>query len=376
MGRWGKNLCLYSPIGAWLVVMWVKRAHNELVNPIEGSYEPPLLYVGFMTFWFSSLKSRKHWPLLGLVVKESCHSWRILSHSFFWLNRCDSLLGKTEVQLSALTWLSTSWCLGYLALLGQNQNWILFLLSLLKKELTAEVTGMNMFCRGSILDSKIFLAATMESVIRIMLWKFSFSMAGIRPSQMAMSSASTDITFIELICKHWMIELLDQIWATAVAICDFLTPPSVMTVVLKEEVWDDLKVWLRFWRYWKRSSSNEEEGEWKLILLEKWSTTLEPREKRGNVELKQFLILSRRLLTSLMGLLRLAHCLFVSLEVVTLCGGWFFACCESSSELMACNVTPQVNFPQKITFDMLYTNEFIIRIHFRALSIPSEHTTI
>jgi len=61
-------------------------------------------------------------------------------------------------------------------------------------------------------------------------------MAGIRPSQMAMSSASTDITFIELICKHWMMELLDQIWATAVAICDFLTPPSVMTVVLKEEV--------------------------------------------------------------------------------------------------------------------------------------------
>jgi len=39
-------------------------------------------------------------------------------------------------------------------------------------------------------------------------------------------------------------------------------------------------------------------------------------------------------------------------------------------------VTPQGNFPWKITFDMLYTNEFIIRIRSRALAIPSERTTI
>ena len=36
-------------------------------------------------------------------------------------------------------------------------------------------------------------------------------------------------------------------------------------------------------------------------------------------------------------------------------------------------VTPQANFPRKITFDMLYTNEFVIRVRSRALSIPSEH---
>jgi len=59
VGRWGKNLCLYSLIGAWPVVMREKRAHNELVNPIKESHEPPLLYIGFMTFWFSSSKSRK-----------------------------------------------------------------------------------------------------------------------------------------------------------------------------------------------------------------------------------------------------------------------------------------------------------------------------
>ena len=39
-------------------------------------------------------------------------------------------------------------------------------------------------------------------------------------------------------------------------------------------------------------------------------------------------------------------------------------------------VTPQANFLWKITFDMLYTNEFVIRVHSRALSIPSEHNTI
>ena len=39
-------------------------------------------------------------------------------------------------------------------------------------------------------------------------------------------------------------------------------------------------------------------------------------------------------------------------------------------------VTLQVNFSWKITFDTLYTNEFVIRVYSRALSIPSERNTI
>jgi len=39
-------------------------------------------------------------------------------------------------------------------------------------------------------------------------------------------------------------------------------------------------------------------------------------------------------------------------------------------------VTPQVNFSRKITFDMLYTNEFLIKVCSRTLSISLEHTTI
>jgi len=77
--------------------------HSELVKPIEGSYELPLVYVSLMIFWFLSSKSRKHWSLLGLDIKDSCHSWRMLLHSFFLLNRCNSLLGKMGAQLLALT---------------------------------------------------------------------------------------------------------------------------------------------------------------------------------------------------------------------------------------------------------------------------------
>jgi len=36
----------------------------------------------------------------------------------------------------------------------------------------------------------------------------------------------------------------------------------------------------------------------------------------------------------------------------------------------------QANFPQKITFDTLYTNRFSIKIRSRTLSIPSEYNTI
>ena len=39
-------------------------------------------------------------------------------------------------------------------------------------------------------------------------------------------------------------------------------------------------------------------------------------------------------------------------------------------------VTLQMNFLQKITFDTLYTNKFLIRVRSRALSIPSERNTI
>ena len=44
----------------------------------------------------------------------------------------------------------------------------------------------------------------------MILWTFSSSMAGIRPRHIAMSSASIEVTFIELACKRRMMELSVQ----------------------------------------------------------------------------------------------------------------------------------------------------------------------
>jgi len=68
--------------------------------------------------------------------------------------------------------------------------------------------------------------------------------------QIAMSSASIDVTFIEWTCSYLMTELLIQICAAAVATWDFLTPPSAMTAVLSWFTWDDLKARLRLCICW------------------------------------------------------------------------------------------------------------------------------
>jgi len=112
------------------------------------------------------------------------------------------------------------------------------------------MTGINMFWRGSVLDSKNFFAAAMELVMMMMLWTFSSFMVGIRPKHMAMSSASIEVTFIELACRHWTREFSDHMCATAVVTCDFLIPLSAMMAMLWGAVWDDLKAWLRFCMWW------------------------------------------------------------------------------------------------------------------------------
>ena len=67
------------------------------------------------------------------------------------------------------------------------------------------------------MDSRIFLAAVMESVMTVMSWMLSISIAGMRPVQMAMSSASIDVTFKEWTHSCLMTELLARMCAAAVA---------------------------------------------------------------------------------------------------------------------------------------------------------------
>jgi len=82
------------------------------------------------------------------------------------------------------------------------------------------------------LDSRIFFATAMKSVMTIISWTLSISIAGVRPVQMAMSSASIDMMFKKWTCSCLMTELLAQMCATAVVIWDFLMPPSAITAIL------------------------------------------------------------------------------------------------------------------------------------------------
>jgi len=138
---------------------------------------------------------------------------------------------------------------------------------------------------------------------------------------MAISSASIKITLTAWICTYLITELLDQIGVTTIAIWDFLISPSTMTAMLLWEVWEENKVLLRFWSGENKSLSEEERGKWKLTLPGRWSTILRPGEKRGFKRSKLLWTLLRRSLTFLIGLLRFACCLTVSLDMATLCKG-------------------------------------------------------
>ena len=147
-------------------------------------------------FCFSSLKSKNSWPLFLFVGNVSCYSLSMLLHSFFLLAKTEFLLGSIGLFMAALTWLSTSLCFGHSALFGQNQNWILFLLSLQKKFLILVTSGMMRFCNGLAFDSVIYFVALIESVITVMLWVSSLFMTRMRLIYMVISLALTSVAFI------------------------------------------------------------------------------------------------------------------------------------------------------------------------------------
>ena len=100
------------------------------------------------------------------------------------------------------------------------------------------------------MDSRIFFAAAMESVMTVISWMLSIAIAGMRPVRIAMSSTSIDVTFMEWTCSYLITELSTQMCATAVATWDFLMPSSAMIAVLSWFTWDDLKARLRLCRCW------------------------------------------------------------------------------------------------------------------------------
>ena len=90
--------------------MQVNLVHTEFVIPMIGSHDPPLAYMGLITFSPLSLKLKNDCPLFLLVWNDVCQCLRRLSHSFFLLNRYKFLLGRVGRSLASLTSLSTTAC--------------------------------------------------------------------------------------------------------------------------------------------------------------------------------------------------------------------------------------------------------------------------
>ena len=87
----------------------------------------------------------------------------------------------------------------------------------------------------------------MESVTTVMSQVLGLSRAGMRPMHMDINSASIGVMFIACRLSWFVTELSAQMYATANAILDFLTPPSAMMAMLYREACDCLKALLSFW---------------------------------------------------------------------------------------------------------------------------------
>ena len=96
----------------------------EFDIPICGSYNPPLVYIGLMTFSLSSSNSRNSCPFFLLSLNNFCHDSSIRLHSFFLLSKNEFFAGKVGGIWDDLASLLTRACLGHSNLLGQYQKYI------------------------------------------------------------------------------------------------------------------------------------------------------------------------------------------------------------------------------------------------------------
>ena len=78
----GKNLSLYLPIRAWLVITLETLAYNVLEWPKCLSHVPSLLYAGFKILLSLLTRSRKCLPFISDTWKVIFHLLMRLSHSF------------------------------------------------------------------------------------------------------------------------------------------------------------------------------------------------------------------------------------------------------------------------------------------------------
>ena len=190
----GKNCNLYLPIGAWLVIALVARAHNKLEWPKAWSHGPPLAHEGSISFRLSSNKFRKLLPFLSDAWKVIFQSLFDSSQSDFLQKSHDILIGRDGVTEKDLESLSMSWWNFHLSLLGHSQNSIMEE-GLDEKRVRNSLRIAAMWTwYGWDLQSNIFFATWMESVMTTILSILSNTQAWLMPHLIANSSASVLVT--------------------------------------------------------------------------------------------------------------------------------------------------------------------------------------
>ena len=118
----GKNLSLYSPIGAWLVIALVALVQSKFEWPKFWSHRPPLIYNGSSSLLSPSTRLRKWLPFRSDAWKIISHLLVRSLHSSFLLKSQESLLGYKGVGLKDLVSESTALWRCHLERLGHSQN--------------------------------------------------------------------------------------------------------------------------------------------------------------------------------------------------------------------------------------------------------------
>jgi len=117
----GKNLSLYSPIGAWFVITLEALVHKELKWPKNFNQAPSLIYDSSIILLLPSIKLRNWLSLRSDVWNFIFHLFDISLHSLFLLKSHNILHGKRGVRLKDFVSLSTTLCRTQLLQLGHSQ---------------------------------------------------------------------------------------------------------------------------------------------------------------------------------------------------------------------------------------------------------------
>ena len=276
----GKNLSLYSPIGAWLVIALEALAHKEFKWPKYFSQAPPLMYNGSMILSSPSSRLRNCFPLKSDAWKVIFQIFAILSHWLFLLKSQDILQGKRGIGLNDLVSLSTTLWRFQLQWLGHSQNSMELSWWRKKKRRSSLRIAVEWTWYGCEEGSNIFMVACIEPVTTIIFDMSLWFIAWLIPHLIVNNSASVLMTW-----TTWWSVL--EISLLQMCICDInmamllLTLASMIMRASEGILEDSITILLSWWIHVFRLSFfcllNKLKEKWS----EKVSITLKPKENSG-----------------------------------------------------------------------------------------------